>query len=225
MIKAGLVVVLAVLGAVAARRIQRGGEPRRVSAELGVAGLAVVIAALLASASPTRGQQFEPEPQSRSQEVTSDVLDLTVGASVEPARPGPNLVQLRVLETRRPAPGAVDNVTFRMIGGEGSVIAVRHGVPVSGLLEWIDITIPNPGVYRVEVGIARPALDVPSFVASWNVDPIPVPRADTVLSTRSWAPLAAFLAGGWLILVAAGRWGIRRPTSPDVLPKSRGGFR
>lgn len=86
---------------------------------------------LLASASPACGQQFEPEPQSRSQEVTSDVLDLTVSASVEPARPGPNLVQLRVLETRRPAPGAVDNVTFRMIGGDGSVIAVRHGVPVS----------------------------------------------------------------------------------------------
>ena len=208
-IKAGLLVVLAILGAVAARRVQRGGEPRRVPVELGVAGVAIVLAALLASSAPARGQQFSPEPESHPQVVTSDVLDLTVSASLEPARPGPNLVQVRVLETRRPAPGPVENVTFRIIGGDGSVVAERQGVPESGLLEWTDVTVPNPGMYRVEVDIARPALVVSPFVASWTVDPVPVPRADRVVSTHSWAPFAALLAGGWLILVAAGRWGLR----------------
>jgi hypothetical protein len=208
-IKAGLLLALAVLGAGAARRVQRGAEPRRVPVELSVAGLAIVIAALLASSAPARGPQFSPEPESHAQVVTSDVLDLTVSASLEPARPGPNLVQIRVLETRRPAPGPVKNVTFRIIGGDGSVIAERRGVPYSGLLEWSDITVPNPGAYRVEVDVARPALVVSPFVASWNVDPVPVPRADRVVSRHSWGPFAALLAGGWLVLMAAGRWGSR----------------
>lgn len=217
-VKAGLLVVLAVLGAVAARRIQRGAEPRRVPVEFGVAGVAIVIAALLAGSAPARGPQFSPEPESRPQVVTSDVLDLTVSASLEPARPGPNLVQVRVLETRRPAPGPVENVTFRIIGGDGSIVAERRGVPDSGLLEWTDITVPNPGAYRVEVDIARPALAVSPFVATWTVDPVPVRRADRVVSTHSWAPFAALMAGGWLILVAAGRWGLRRFAGPGRVP-------
>ena len=219
-VKAGLLVVLAVLGAVAARRIQGGGEPRRVPIELGVAGVAIVIAALLAGSAPARGQQFSPEPESHPQLVTSDVLDLTVSASLEPARPGPNLVQVRVLETRRPAPGPVENVTFRIIGGDGSIVAERRGVPDSGLLEWTDITVPSPGAYRVEVDIARPALAVSPFVATWNVDHVPVARADRVVSTHFWAPFAAFLAGGWLILVAAGRWGLPRFAGPGRIPDS-----
>ena len=208
-IKSGLLVVLAGLGAVAARSVQRSREPRRIPVELSVAGLAIVIAALLANSAPARGQQFSPEPESHPQVVTSDVLDLTVSASLQPARPGPNLVQVRVLETRRPAPGPVQNVTFRIIGGDGSVIAERQGVPASGLVEWTDITVPNPGTYRVEVDVARPALAVSPFVASWTVDPVPVARAGRVVSTDSWAPLATGLAGGWLILAAAGRWGLR----------------
>ena len=216
--KAGLLVVLAGLGAVAARGVQRDREPRRIPLELSVAGLAIVIAALLAGSAPARGQQFLPAPESHPQVVTSDVLDLTVSASLEPARPGPNLVQVRVLETRRPAPGPVRNVTFRIIGGDGSVIAERHGVPDSGLLEWTDITVPNPGTYRVEVDIARPALAVSPFVASWSVDPVPVPRAGRVVSTDSWAPLAAVLAAGWLILVAVGRWGLRHVARRTPVP-------
>ncbi|MGZ4671031.1 MAG: copper resistance CopC/CopD family protein [Ilumatobacteraceae bacterium] len=209
-IKAGLLVVLAVLGAMASRRVGQGSEPRRVPLELGVAGIAVVMAALLASSSPARGEQFLPPPDEQPQVVTSDLLDLTVSASIDPARPGPNLVQIRVLDTRRPSPGPVAGVKLRVIGGDGSVAAERQGVPASGLIEWEDIAVPNPGTYRIEVDVDRPAVPVPPFVGSWAVDPAPVPRVDRVLSTRSWAPLAAALAMGWVVLVGAGWWGTRR---------------
>ena len=221
-IKAGLLGVLAVLGAMATRRVRQGREPRRLPLELGVAGAAVVIAALLASTAPARGKQFLSIPDEQPQIVTSDLLDLTVSASIEPARPGPNLVQVRVLDTRRPSPGPVENVTLRITRGDGSVIAEREGVPVSGLLEWADIAVPNPGTYRIEVDVDRPAIPVSPFVGSWAVDSAPVPRVDRVLSTRSWAPLAAVLAAGWVLLVAAGWWGTRKlftssqhGTSPD----------
>lgn len=208
--KAGLLVVLAVLGGVAARRVRRSDTPRRLPLELGVASVAIVVAALLASAAPARGQQFLPLPAINPQIVTSDLLDLTVSASIEPARPGPNLVQVRVLETRRPTPGPIEAVSMRLTGADGTSIAERDGVPVNGLLEWTDVAIPSPGAYRVEVIIARPAVPVSPFVASWIVDGAPVPRAKTVLSTRSWAPFAAALAATWLVIVAIGRWWTQR---------------
>ena len=209
-VKIGLLIVLAVLGTMATRRVRGGSDPRRLPVELGVAGLAVVVAALLASAAPARGEQFLPPPDEQPQVATSDLLDLTVSASVEPARPGPNLVQVRVLDTRRPSPGPVQNVTLRINGADGSVIAERQGVPASGLIEWADVAIPNPGTYRVEVDVDRPAVPVSPFVASWAVDPAPVPRVERVLSTRSWAPLAAAFAALWVLVVAVGWWGSRR---------------
>ena len=209
-IKAGLLLVLAILGTMATRRVRQGSEPRRLPLELGVAGIAVVFASLLASSAPARGEQFLPPPNEQPQVVTSDLLDLTVSASIEPARPGPNLVQVRVLDTRRPSPGPVKNVTLRITGGDGSVIAQRQGVPANGVVEWEDIAVPNPGTYRLEVDVDRPAVPVSPFVGSWSVDPAPVPRVDRVLSTRSWAPLAAVFAAGWVLLVAAGWWGTRR---------------
>ena len=209
-IKAGLIVVLAVLGTMATRRVRQGNEPRRLPLELAVACVAVVVASLLASSAPARGEQFLPPPDEQPQVVTSDLLDLTVSASIDPARPGPNLVQVRVLDTRRPAPGPVQGVTLRITGGDGAIVAERQGVPASGLIEWTDIAVPNPGTYRIEVDVNRPAVPVGPFVASWAIDPAPVPRVDRVLSTRSWAPLAAIFAGGWVLLVAAGWWATRR---------------
>lgn len=204
--KAGLLVVLGALGAWAARRIGRGRDPRRLPIELATAGLAVAIAAVLASSAPARGEQFLPLPVDDPQVVTSDIGDLTVSASIDPARPGPNLVQIRVLDTRRPSPGPVETVTLRVNSADGVVVAERAGVPVDGLVEWADVSVPSPGVYRIHVDVTRPALPVGPFVASWEIDVAPVPRADRVLSTRSWSPIAVMLAAGWIVLVAAGRW-------------------
>ena len=165
---------------------------------------------MLASSAPARGEQFLPLPVDDPQVVTSDIDDLTVSASIDPARPGPNLVQIRVLDTRRPSPGPVETVTLRVNGADGVVVAERVAVPVDGLVEWADVSVPSPGTFRVQVDVARPASPVSPFVASWDIDVAPVPRADRVVSTRSWAPVAASLAAGWIVLAAAGWWVIGR---------------
>ena len=209
LIKSGLLVGLSLLGWMAARSIRRERDPRRLSLELGLAGAAVVIAALLASSAPARGEQFLPLPRARPQIVTSDLHDLTVSASIEPARPGANLVEVRVLDTRRPSPGPVDSVTLRIKGADGTVVVERTGVPEAGVLEWADVALPNPGTYQVEVDIARPALPVSPFLASWEVDTLPVPRAHTVVSNRPWAPIAGYFAAGWALVVLT-MWGLAR---------------
>ena len=209
-VKAGLLVALAGLGWMGALRVSRGREPTRLPLELSIAGVAVLIAAVLASSAPARGEQYLPLPSVNPQIVTEDVRDLTVSASIEPARPGANLVQLRVLDRSRPSPGPVETVRMRIRSADGSIVAERNGVPALGVVEWPDVEVPSPGTYQVDVDITRSALPVPSFTASWDVDVLPVPRAATILSTRRWAPFASVMAVAWVALVAVGFWGVRR---------------
>ena len=216
-IKFALTVLVAVIGAIASWRVRRGVEPRALSLELGVAGVALVFAALLAGSAPARGPQFEPIAKPSPQIVTSDVEDLTVSASIEPARPGPNLVQVRVLDTRRPSPGKVEVVSLRIVGLDGNTVAERTATPADGLIEWSDVDLANPGMFRVEVAVSRPASPVSPFVGSWAIDSAPTPRANRVISTRDWAPFAAILAAVWALLVAVGWWVqqlLSRPAQP-----------
>jgi hypothetical protein len=117
-----------------------------------------------------------------------------------------------VLDSRRPSPGPIEAVSLKVTSGDGTTIE-RHGVPVDGLVEWTDVAIPNPGSYQVVVDVTRPNKPVDPFTASWTVDVVPVARAERVVSTRSWAPIAAGLAGAWLLVVFFG-WTVTRRLSP-----------
>jgi copper transport protein len=223
-IKFALAVVLAVVGGTASWRVRRGVDPRGLFVEFGLAGLALVVAALLAGSAPARGQQFEPLAVATPQIVTSDVEDLTVSASIEPARPGPNLVQVRVLDTRRPSPGKVEGVSLRIVGLDGKTIAERSAAPADGLVEWSDVDLANPGMLRIEVGVSRPSSPVSPFAASWTIDSAPVPRASRVISTRTWGPFAALFAAAWVLFVALGWWAKRLlagPARPFEIADSR----
>lgn len=208
--KGALLLVLAAIGAVAARRVARGRLPVATAVELAIAGVAVVLASLLGSSAPARGERFAPLEAAVPQVATGDVLDLTVSASIQPARPGPNLVQVRVLDTRRPPLGSLDSVEMRLTRGDGAVVAERSAVPDGDVMEWADVVIDSPGTYRVEVVVDRPALPVPVFVSTWQIAGTPVPRVETVVSDRSWAPVAWVAALLWLLVVLAGRRLVRR---------------
>ena len=99
---------------------------------------------------------------------------------------------------------------MRLTRGDGTVVAERDGVLDSGLLEWADVAVDSPGDYRVEVVVDRPTVAVPVFVSILQVERTPVPRAKTVVSTRSWAPLAVGGAALWLMIVFVGCWLVRR---------------
>ncbi len=211
--KMAALLVLAALGWFAARRVARGGEPRAVRAELWVAAAAVVLAALLAGGVPAVGERFDPPAQAAPQIVTGDLDDLTVSVQVQPALPGPNLVQVAVLDTRRPSPGPVERVTVVVQRADGEEVARRDGVPKGGVIEWADVDLAAPGGYTVQVTVDRPTSPVPEFAGSVAVQTAPVPRADTVVSTASWAPIAAAVAAAWLVLVGLAAVVVRRRTT------------
>ena len=217
-IKLGVLLLLAVVGAFAARRVARGGMPRSLTVEFGLFAVALIAAGVLVGSAPAVGARFEPEAASAPQVDTANLADLTVSVSVEPSRPGPNLVQVRVLDTRRPAPGVVSDVVLLVTGPDGAAVT-RRGLPSSGLLEWSDVELAGPGNYDVSVTITRDPSPVPVFESTWDVAATPIPRAHTVLSRAQLAPIALVGAIVWLLVVLGGYWGVRKRVA---MPLPRG---
>jgi putative copper export protein len=215
--------LLGAVGSVAARRVARGATPRVVPIEFGLVAVALVLAGFLSSSAPAVGARFDPLPIAVPQTVTHDAADLTITTLLQPARPGPNLVRVSVLETRRPSKGALAKVTMTLMRADGTVVASRAGVPAgSGVLEWADVNVVAPGAYRVRVQVDRPSAAVPEVTGSWNVDPTPLPRATMVLSNRRWVGIAVPVGAGWIALVVAGRWWVgRRRQGSNRYPLAR----
>lgn len=205
-----VLLVLASIGWFAARRVVRADVPRGVAFEVVAALVAVVLAALLASGVPAVGERFEPLVGSDPQVVTGDVDDLTVSVLLQPALPGANLLKVSVLDTRRPSPGVVERVSVVVRRSDGLEVARRDGVPQGGNLEWADVDLAAPGSYSVNVQIDRPSAPVNSFDPAVQVQAAPQPRAETVVSTAAWAPIATALAVVWLVVVTLGAVLVRR---------------
>lgn len=200
--------VLGGLGFLAARAIANGRAlaPRVLFAELVAMAVIIGVAAQLASSVPAIGERFTPLAAPAPQVATADVADLTVSATLEPAQPGANLLQLRVLDTRRPAPGAFAAVRVRVLDSTGGEAAVIEGTPIDGVLEWDSLVLASPGAYRLEVTIDRPASPVPAFSGELTVGAPPAVRADTVVSDRLWSPIARWAAFGWVVLAGLAGW-------------------
>jgi copper transport protein len=100
--------------------LQRGRRPGLLRWEVGF-GLSVLMAAATLTASPpATGPEFAaPRPPSAAN-LRSRQGDLLVAATARPNRPGPNVLTLDAVSTRRPPPAPVDSVDLRL---------VRRGAP------------------------------------------------------------------------------------------------
>ncbi len=209
--------VLAVAGGLNARRVVRSGLPRRrlLAVELGLAAVLVVVAASLAGTPPAVGEAYRPLPAAEPHIVTADAADLLVSATVEPARPGSNLVSVSVLDTRRPSPGAVSSVRVVFADAAGHEVASDPVVPVDGRAEVGGLVLPGPGTWTMSIEVDRPAAPVAPVGSVVEISATPVARAHTIVSDHEWWPLAALAAFGWgvVVLVASRRLGRLRRTA------------
>lgn len=205
LVKVAALALLAVAGLLAAERVAQRRSPhgRLLAAELVLVVGVVLIAGFLTGRAPAVGEQFTPLVEATPQVVTADLADLTASASVEPAQPGANLLQVRLLNTRRPAPGPIDTVTVKVIDATGATVSELTGSPEDGVVEWDSLRLPSPGTYRLVATIDRPALDVPTFEGTLAVSAAPVPRVHTVVSDQDLGPWVLWFALGWTVLVLA----------------------
>ena len=199
--KIAITVVMLVFGLLAGRKIRNGTHPRFISGELMLAVIALCVASTMATSAPAVGKQYEKTVAAVPQILTGNSEDLTVNASLVPAQTGPNILQVRVLNTRKPAPGVVSNILVTLYSGDGTAIAQRSSTIENGVIEWNDIDILVPGDVKIRVDIERPESPVAPFLSNFNVASPPTVKAETVISDMRLQPMTQTI--GLLVLLCA----------------------
>ena len=221
----GKLVVVAAASAFGLRHASqvRGAGVRRargLGTEAVLAALVVVGGAALTASPPGLGLRFSKAPAPTPPPVAQQLGDVTVKLSMRPNRPGPNLVTATVVSVRRPEPGPISEVTLTLTPSVGDAVTVRGGVPKDGKVEFGTVDLPQAGALEADVTVDRQVLPIAPARFAWYVDPVPVPRAATVVSDARLAPvtsaLAALVVLGSLAMLALGR--CRRTHAP--LPAS-----
>jgi copper transport protein len=174
-------------------------------------GLAlIVLGAALAATAPARGPQFGPKPLQAPSAITTASGDLIIRVSLQPNRPGRNLVAVDVLNTRRPAPAAIENVTVTIrpegqrAAGQTPQTAQPAGatvIPASKLTDsrWDGGAVNlAAGSLAVDVAVGRPGYPAATAAVPWSVNGPDVWHQSPVLSSAHLAPIvngaAAFIA-------------------------------
>ncbi len=201
-------------------RLRSDRSPRSPSLVLEAVVLMTVLGAgaLLATAPPATGARFDGPAAVPPTVRTTAVDDLLVRISLRPDRPGPNSLDVAVLDTRRPPLGVVGQVTVTLDTGAGESI-VRRGTPdADGNVIFDAVNIESPGPIAATVVIDRPGAPVAPVAFDWVIEPLPAPQAPTVLSDSPLAPVVdrlaalAVLLGGLHLLARRRR---RRHVGPS----------
>jgi copper transport protein len=175
-----------------ARLIPSTAIMRRTLALEAVAAMGVVLAAaVMGSSAPALGPQFEPEPAAVAVVPAAALADdLMVTVAIRPDRPGPNFLDLAVLETRRPAPAPITSVRVRLVAPSGAVQTMTPSATAKGRYLVNDLTLGEAGAWRVEVAISRPGLADTVAALPWSVAPALAAPHAVLVSDASLAPVA-----------------------------------
>jgi copper transport protein len=226
--KLGVLAVVLALAARHGRALARGRvpAPRSLIAETTLLTVLIGAGSVLAGGQPAVGSRFDPPEVASPSTQTIQVDDLLVKFALRPNRPGRNLLDVAVLETRRPSLGVISDVSVKITIADGTTIQ-RHSRPATDgtvPLEAVDLASPGPLV--ADVTIDRPAAPIGGAHFAVTVDHIPTPRAPSVVSDRGLQPYAktAALAVMALALLALLMMARRRRRShvaeapPAVVP-------
>jgi copper transport protein len=209
--KVGLIALVAILGLRHARWTWRGLSsrvsklrpmPARLSLTVGLEAAGalgvVLLASLLGASAPAQGPQFAPLPTGPAiTQLTQEQDGLLITVSVKPNQAGPNLLSVLVANTRRPAPGPVQQVT---------VLVVRPGDAQGQLLPTTQTGSSfdagaiklDAGDVRFTVTVDRTGIGQSIATLGWHVAALPIRRAQVVVSDQPIAPIAntaALVAG------------------------------
>jgi copper transport protein len=176
LVKSGLFVLAGLLGLATALRLRLTRAPARTwvpRLEALVLVALLLPAALLTAQPPARGGGVTTAVAApRTDTASSTVRDLVVSVAVEPERPGPNFVTVRVYNTRRPAPAPIRSVSLTL---DGRSLAVTRAAET----QWRAVTMLRRGAARIGVVVQRAGLADTAAATSWKVTPAPAPSTRT----------------------------------------------
>jgi copper transport protein len=210
--KVALVGAAGGFGLVNARLLRRGvAAPRLLLAELAIGVEILLVAGVLTASSPARGPQFAAPSAVRAPLLVRTVGDVLVTATVRPNRPGPNVVTVEAVSTRRPPPAAIDRVLVR--AGQGTPAGLRPVAPG----RWSGgLAFERDGRRPLEVVVTRAGRRL-AATFDWTVAAPDLARP-VVVSARPLAPLLDAAALALLLAVALAFAAWRRPRLAFIHP-------
>jgi copper transport protein len=222
LIKIVVVVVAFAVGAAGRlRRFESGWRPRLV-AEAFLGAALVLSGSVLSVSEPALGAQYSPlEAKQVRPPVSEQPNDLVLRISLDPGRPGPNAVSVEVLNTRRPVPAKTSGVEAVITPVGAKPIVLSATVPSDGnRYDLGSALLTSPGDATVTATVRRPGFPDTVVSAPFAIEPLPIPRHDTIISSRELRPWTDLLAVIALALagVVIGARVSRRRREPDSTP-------
>ena len=201
------------------------GLRRLITLEAATAAAVVLAAAFMSASPPARGPRFDPVAVGVVQPpAASRVGDLIVTLAVRPDRPGPNFLDIGVLDTRRPAPAPIGSVTVRLVEPAGAGQLIETARPIAaGKYEVAGLSLAEAASWVMTVEVDREGLAPVTVDFPWTVQPpLAVPHTVVVSDAplgQVATPLALvlglfLLALGILVTVRRGA----RLRVPSVVP-------
>ena len=132
-------------------------------------GLCIFIAAAIFG--PLRWIARSANDVSPPEPVSALASDLYVTVSVKPGRTGQNILTLRVMDTRRPAPAPIDKVLVRFSppGSNGVDITAVAERLSEGQYQVSGRTFAVPGDWKITISVKRIGLKDAVLVVPWQV--------------------------------------------------------
>lgn len=169
-------------------------------AEAGLGLGAVLAAAVLAASAPPTGPAFAaPRPPSPAH-LVGRAGDLLVAATARPNRPGPNVVTVTAVSTRRPPPAPVRAAAIRLARGGEAPATVRLASIGPGTFAG-GAQLDADGAWRMTASAWRGGRRI-AVPFSWRVDAPDLARPVTY-SARPLAPLLDRAAEVVVLLLVA----------------------
>ncbi len=182
---------------------------RTVTIEAAVGVVVIGLGATLAATLPARGPQFLPPPAVQPSTLTANAADLLVQVSIQPNRPGTNLLTAVVSNTRRPVPAPITGVSLRLSSAIASPQLVQTTQAADGSWSGGQLNLV-PGAMTVVATVHRPGLPDASVSVPFDVNPAPAWHQQTVVSPARWTPIAEGLALLIGLIAGVGLWRARR---------------
>ncbi|MCB8944468.1 MAG: copper resistance protein CopC/CopD [Ardenticatenaceae bacterium] len=194
--------------------------PRLLLAE-STLGLSIILLTGLLTASPTaQGREFQPTeiiPSTLSQTVA----DMFVTLTIKPNQPGQNVITVRAVSQRKPAPAEIVRVIVRLNYQEQDLGLVSLDAeeiePGYYLIGGNQLNLS--GLWHMDVVVRRDGLEDSVAQFDWTVGSAGETRP-VLVSNYPWQPLLTSAAAFFIFLLLAGVALTRRSHRSPILPQS-----
>jgi len=181
--------------------------PRLIAIEIALGMVALGAVGTMTSTPPAKGPSFAPSVANAPSSLSEQIDDLLVTVTVEPNRPGANVLTVRAISTTRPPRSEVGTVLLALETPEGSTSLSTTEVGEGTFRTGVD-RIASAGPMEIAVVVRRSGLPDSAASFDWTVND-GGPNREPVISDHPLGPALTAAAAAVALILLSVLLGIR----------------